>query len=270
MAENTFIEFLKKKFSNSNNTSTSILDSICHQLQLKDILCLLRTCKDIYKTLLDQPREGIHGTTCIFLVLGRKCQFCKKIPPGKNSIKIYSAWNVRSCRKCIESRFSSVPPPCELPYEELLVDKTPLSKYNKKFENCKFYLKSDVDSARNEYNALLPEKRDEWRTKKSNAYQRKLRDILLRKDKIREYKGYQAEYEKGAQDHRLKLLTSKCKEMENENNPYTGEKFNFIILQKCQAYKDACKSKEEMTDRRWGYLRKKLIEQHSDFISNKK
>ncbi|CAG8725160.1 9328_t:CDS:1, partial [Rhizophagus irregularis] len=200
----------------------------------------------------------------------RKCQFCKKIPPGKNSIKIYSAWNVRSCRKCIESRFSSVPPPCELPYEELLVDKTPLSKYNKKFENCKFYLKSDVDSARNEYNALLPEKRDEWRTKKSNAYQRKLRDILLRKDKIREYKGYQAEYEKGAQDHRLKLLTSKCKEMENENNPYTGEKFNFIILQKCQAYKDACKSKEEMTDRRWGYLRKKLIEQHSDFISNKK
>ncbi|GBC46838.2 hypothetical protein GLOIN_2v1844953 [Rhizophagus irregularis DAOM 181602=DAOM 197198] len=243
MAENTFIEFLKKKFSNSNNTSTSILDSICHQLQLKDILCLLRTCKDIYKTLLDQPREGIH-LSC----------FREEM----------------SILKCIESRFSSVPPPCELPYEELLVDKTPLSKYNKKFENCKFYLKSDVDSARNEYNALLPEKRDEWRTKKSNAYQRKLRDILLRKDKIREYKGYQAEYEKGAQDHRLKLLTSKCKEMENENNPYTGEKFNFIILQKCQAYKDACKSKEEMTDRRWGYLRKKLIEQHSDFISNKK
>ncbi|RIA95566.1 hypothetical protein C1645_757243 [Glomus cerebriforme] len=243
-----------------------LLEKICSHLRLVDILHLFQTCKSVQKIIcgikniwrdacfkLPRP-EGLSEKEYLSLILKKGCQYCQE---NKSGVKIYWAWNIRSCKKCIETRILEKFSLCELPYEELIIDTTPLNHYYyKKFKKIIVYLKSDIDSATNEYKELLPEERDEWLIQKARACQERMRIIPQRKGEMKQYQELLDHRQKNIKARRIASLHSKCKEI-------ATKEYSYHILIKTPSFKKSCKVKEELTDRSWKILHKKLIEEHN-------
>ncbi|PKC13476.1 hypothetical protein RhiirA5_351548 [Rhizophagus irregularis] len=296
---------MEYEYYNSYNSKPSVMSTasrippeifinICQYLPPIDLISLARvskqfhgylcstdsfTTKEIWKnsriTFLPfvqmPPPEGMTELQYVKFISERGCQFC-----GKPRIrKIYWAFLVRCCKKCLEDRtirldqiryhlFSqnSVPDDIDIVSGLTFITGSAGSGPEKiKHRPSNLYWIQDVHKAYNEFNELSLKDRQDWIIKKREEGRSKMEEVIKRElENENEYWSKTMENSRKRNDRVITIDNL----IRKETNEFGFPRFKMSVVNKCLTYNKAMgsTSTSPFTKRAWIGFRNKLIPEY--------
>ncbi|CAG8619637.1 8269_t:CDS:2 [Rhizophagus irregularis] len=276
-----------------------IFINICQDLPPTDLLSLARVCKKFYSYLCSTnstttqeiwknsrltflpfvqmpPPEGMMELQYVKLVTERGCQFCKK----PRIRKVYWAFLVRCCRKCLEDRTirldqirHHLQSPNLIP-DDFLSGLTFTTGFYKsgwdrspKHRPANLYWIQNVNDTYAEYIKLDVNGRREWIKRKREEGKIKMEEVVKREiEHENEYWTKTMENSK-KRDDRASMIDYLIRK---EKNEYGFPRFKMSIVEQCSTYNKAMMSTSTspFTERAWIGFRNKLIPEYTQLFSS--